>query len=452
MHGMLTQTELDLRIADRRTAFEAAIREAVEIPTVSMDPGCAGEIRRCADWAADLLRSMGAQAHIVETPGNPVVYGRLTAPGAKRSLAIYNHLDVQPANEPEWLSDPFKLQIDGDRYIGRGATDDKGPALAALFAAKLAQEDGVPLDIHFFWEFEEEIGSPNFDVFLQTAPKVDSVLVSDTIWISRSKPAAPLGLRGMQTVRLVLRTGEHDAHSGLTGGPARNPIAELCDLVAAMVDGHTGDVKIPGFYDEVRPATEDEVRGFTASGFDPAEFKRVHGFRSLRYEEPADITRRIWALPTLEVHGIAGGYQGPGVKSVIPPWAEAKISMRLVPDMTPQRALARLTAFVKAANPDVEIFPEASLDPYLAPMGGLHVDAVRKAISAGFGAEPAFVREGGSIGAVVQMQRRIGCPVMFLGLSLPEHGYHAPNENFDWGMASGGMKAFVTYFREVAAL
>lgn len=452
MPGMLTTTELDQRIEQRRSSFETCLREGVEIPTVSMDPDRRTDIRRGAEWAADLLRTAGAEVRIVETPGNPVVHGRFAQPGAQRSLAVYNHLDVQPANEPEWRSDPFKLQVEGERYFGRGATDDKGPALAALFAAKLAHDDGVPLDIHFFWEFEEEIGSPNFDTFLQSAPRVDSVLVSDTIWISRSRPAAPLGLRGMQTVRLVLRTGEHDAHSGLTGGPARNPIAELCDLVAAMVDGQTGDVKIPGFYDEVRPTSDEELAGFLASGFDPEEFRRVHGLRSLRYQDPADITRRIWALPTLEVHGIAGGYQGPGVKSIIPPWAEAKISMRLVPDMSPQRALSRLTAFVKAANPDVEIIPEAALEPYLAPVGGPHVDAIRRAIAAGFGAEPAFVREGGSIGAVVQIQRRLGCPIMFLGLSLPEHGYHAPNEHFDWAMAAGGMKSFVAYFQEMAAL
>jgi len=449
---MLTTTEVDSRITQRRAAFEADLKTAVEIPTVSMDPGCAGEIRRGAQWAVELIKRAGGTAEIVETPGNPVVHGHLAMPGAKRSIAIYNHLDVQPAGEPEWRTDPFKLQIEGDQYTGRGATDDKGPAITALYAARLAHEDEVPLDIHFFWEFEEEIGSPSFGAYLTQAPKVDSVLVSDTIWISRSKPAAPLGLRGMQTVRLLLRTGDHDAHSGLTGGPARNPVAELCDLVATMVDAHTGDVKIPGFYDEVRPVTEEEVKGFLGSGFDPAEFKRVHGFKSLRYNDSADITRRIWALPTLEVHGIAGGYQGPGVKSVIPPWAEAKISMRLVPDMAPERALSRLVAFVKAANPDVEIHPEAALEPYLAPTGGPHVEALRKAIAAGFGAEPSFVREGGSIGAVVQMQRAIGCPVMFLGLSLPEHGYHAPNEHFDWGMASGGMKAMLEYFRQVAAI
>jgi acetylornithine deacetylase/succinyl-diaminopimelate desuccinylase-like protein len=449
---MLTRTDLDQRIAQRRAAFEDAIRSAVEIPTVSMNPAHKADMVRGAEWAADLLRSHGAEARIVETPGNPVVHGRLAMPGATRSIAIYNHLDVQPAGEPEWQTEPFKLKIDGDKYIGRGATDDKGPAITALFAAKLAQEAGVPLDIHFFWELEEEIGSPNFDAFLKSAPKVDSVLVSDTIWISRQKPAAPLGLRGMQTVRLMLRTGKHDAHSGLTGGPARNPVAELCDLIAAMVDGHTGDVKIPGFYDEVRSATPDEINQFVNSGFDRAEFQRVHGFHSLRYTEPADITRRIWALPTLEVHGIAGGYQGPGVKSVIPPWAEAKVSMRLVPDMTPQRALKRLKAFVHAHNPDVEIHAEASLEPYLAPTGGPLVDCLRRSLAEAFGAEPAFVREGGSIGAVVQMQRALGCPVMFLGLSLPEHGYHAPNEFFDWDMAAGGMKAFLAYLREVAAL
>ncbi len=449
---MISAPEIDAAIAQQRQAFERALTQAVAIPTVSMDPERDSDIRRGAAWSASFLRDLGATVDIVQTPGNPVVWGRFAMPGARRSVAIYNHFDVQPADEPEWRTSPFELKIEGERYIGRGATDDKGPALTAAFAARMAREQGIPVDIHFFWELEEEIGSPSFGSFLSGAPKVDSVLVSDTIWISRDRPAAPLGLRGMQTARLVLRTGDHDAHSGLTGGAARNPIAELCDLVAAMLDADTGNVKIPGFYDEVRAPSPEEVAGFLASGFDAEAFRSVHGFSSLRYRDPAEITRRIWALPTLEVHGIAGGYQGPGVKSVIPPWAEAKISMRLVPDMTPAKALERLTAFVKAHNPDVEIFPEAGLDSYLAPTGGPHVGALKKAMAAGFGREPAFVREGGSIGAVVQMQRHLDCPILFLGLSLPEHGYHAPNESFDWHMASGGMKAFTTYFQEIAAL
>lgn len=449
---MITVSELDSAIGQQRQAFERQLAEAVAIPTVSMDPGRQGDIRRGAAWAADFLRSLGAQADVVETPGNPVVWGRFLHPQARRSMAIYNHFDVQPAGEPEWRTSPFELVVDGDRYVGRGATDDKGPALVAAFAAQMAARREIPLDIHFFWELEEEIGSPNFEAFLTGAPKVDSVLVSDTIWISRERPAAPLGLRGMQTARLVLRTGEHDAHSGLTGGAARNPIAELCELISAMLDADTGDIKIPGFYDEVRPTSAEEVSGFLASGFDAEAFRKVHGFKALRFRDPEEITRRIWALPTLEVHGIAGGYQGPGVKSVIPPWAEAKISMRLVPDMSPAKALERLSTFVRAHNPDVDIVPEAGLEPYLAPAGGVYTDAVRKAMAAGFGKEPAFVREGGSIGAVVQMQRHLGCPVLFMGLSLPEHGYHAPNENFDWPMAQGGMKAFLAYFEQLSLL
>ncbi|MBU6428383.1 MAG: M20/M25/M40 family metallo-hydrolase [Cyanobacteria bacterium REEB65] len=442
---------------DRATAalrhdFEEALAQAVGIPTVSMDPDRQADIRRGAAWAAEFLRSLGAQAQVVETPGNPVVWGRFGNGQGRRRVAIYNHLDVQPADEPEWRGDPFAMRIEGDRYLGRGTTDDKGPALAAAFAAQLANRQGLDLDIHFFWELEEEIGSPNFSSFLAGAPKVDSVLVSDTIWISRSQPAAPLGLRGMQGARLVLRTGDHDTHSGLTGGAARNPVTELCDLVAALVDSHTGQIKIPGFYDEVQPATAAEIASFLASGFDAERFRQVHGFKSLRFDDPVDITRHIWALPTLEVHGIAGGYQGPGVKSVIPPWAEAKISMRLVPNMTTAKALERLQAFVGAHNPDVEIIPEAGLEPYLAPAGGPYAEAIKKAMATAFGKEPVFVREGGSIGAVVQMQRHLGCPVLFMGLSLPEHGYHAPNENFDWQMASGGIRAFAAYFQELAAL
>ena len=445
--------ELTSHISALRPAFENALTEIVEIPTVSMDPARKGDIRRGAQWAAEFLRSMGAEAEIVETPGNPVVKGKYLRPGAAKALAIYNHMDVQPAGEPEWRTDPFKLIIEGDKYIGRGATDDKGPALAALFAARMAHQQGIPLDIHFIWEFEEEIGSPNFGSFTKAAgPKVDSVLVSDTIWISRTKPAAPLGLRGMVTARLVLRTGDHDAHSGLTGGAARNPVAEICDLVAAMQDAKTGDVKIPGFYDEVVKASEQEVKEFVASGFDPAEFQAVHGFNSLRFNDAATLTQRIWALPTLEIHGIAGGYQGPGVKSVVPPWAEAKISMRLVPTMTPARTMERLRQFVNAYDPGIEVIQEGALEPYLAPPGGPHTAALRRAMARGFGAEPVFVREGGSIGAVVTMERDLQCPVLFMGLSLPEHGYHAPNENFDWDMASRGMAAFLAYFEEVAKL
>ncbi len=446
---------LQFDITALRAEYERALAEIVEIPTVSMDPAHRHDMRRGAEWARQLFEAHGGEATIHETAGFPVVVGNFRHAEAKRTLTVYNHLDVQPANESEWTTDPFRFTCEGDTYRGRGTTDDKGPALAAFFAAMLARKQGLPLNIRFVWEFEEEIGSPNFEAFLQAHADelaTDSVLVSDTIWISRDKPAAPLGLRGMLSFRLLLETGTKDVHSGLTGGAARNPIGELCQLISEIYDARTGDVLIPGFYDHVRPLTTEAKESFLASGFETREFQRAHGLTCLRVTDPLEVTTRIWALPTFEVHGMVGGYTGPGVKAIVPPRAEAKVSMRLVPDMKPADVLAMVQAFVSARNSDVVLEADGALEPYMGALEGPYSEAVRMALRFGFGADAAFIREGGSIGAVVSMQKHLNCPIMFIGLSLPEHGYHAPNENFDWGMAAGGMKAFMHYFENVAAL
>jgi len=277
-------------------------------------------------------------------------------------------------------------------------------------------------------------------------------VVSDTIWIAKGRPAMPYGLRGLLGVRLSLRTGTADAHSGLTGGAARNPLTELCELVNACVDAGTGRVKIPGFYDDVVPPTKAEIQSFLASGFKVAGFKKAYGFTSLRTTDPAEVLRRIWAQPTFEVHGLAGGYIGPGVKMIVPGYAELKVSMRLVPNQKPEQIFRLFTRFVKERNPNVVVEAEGMLQPFKGLFRGPYADAARRAMKAGFGKEPALIREGGSIGAVTTMQRAWGVPIVFLGLSLPEHGYHAPNEYFDWGQASGGMKALAAYFSELAKL
>ena len=438
-----------------RKEFEGMLGHLVEMPTVSADPEARAQVRKGAELAAQYLRAFGAHAEIVETPGNPVVLGKLTTATGNPTVTIYNHLDVQPAQEPEWTRDPFAFAVEDGRYLGRGSTDDKGPALSALFAARYAVENGVPINVQFLWELEEEIGSPSFDDFVAgmgTALKTDSVLVSDTVWISREVPAVPYALRGMQAARLLLETGERDAHSGLTGGAARNPVGELCQVIDRCYDAATGEVKIPGFYDKVVDVTDEEMRSFLSSGFAVEEFKRGHGLRSLRTQDPGEVIRRIWCLPTFEVHGITGGYGGPGVKTVVPPRAEAKVSMRLVPDQDAEAVFGLLEKFVREINPDIQVESAGSLQPYVGQLSGPYAEAASSAIRSAFGKAPAFIREGGSIGAVVTMQKRLGVPIMFLGLSLPEHGYHAPNEYFDWGQASGGMKAIATYLDEVSRI
>jgi len=452
---MNLKAALERYVPDRRAQFEDLLGHMVEIPSISMDPARAGDIRRMATMAVDVLNGLDAKARIVETGGYPIVSGGWMTGARYPTVTIYNHMDVQPAQEAEWKRDPFAFANENGIYRGRGATDDKGPALSALFGARLAVEQGVPINIRFLWELEEEIGSPHFAAGLKDRegiPCPDSVVVSDTIWIAKGRPAAPYGLRGLIGARLSLRTGSKDAHSGVTGGAARNPLAELMDVAMACVNAKTGEVKIPGFYKDVVPPTKAEVASFLKSGFEVKRFKEAYGFHSLRTEAPAEVTRRIWAAPTFEVHGLTGGYHGPGIKTIVPGQAELKVSMRLVPNQAPERIFALLKAHVRTLNPNVRVEPEGMLHPFKGSFEGPYIDCVKRAAKAGFGKEPAFIREGGSIGAVVTMQKMWKVPILFLGLSLPEHGYHAPNEYFDWGQASGGMKAFAHYFAEVAKM
>ena len=447
-------SDIERYVASAQPEFEAKLREWVEIPTISAEPDHKPDIERGAAAAVQYLSSLGAQAERVETPGNPVVVGKFITGKDRPTVTIYNHLDVQPANEPQWLRAPFVFHKDGNRYIGRGSTDDKGPALTALFGARYAVQQGTPVNIQFIWELEEEIGSPNFEHFMKNKVKdlaTDSVVVSDTIWIARGRPAVAYGLRGLAPMRLILETGTKDVHSGVTGGAARNPITEMCQLISDCYDGRAGKVRIPGFYDGVAKLSKAEMGNFLASGFSVKRFKEAHELKKMRDGDAADIASRIWASPTFEVHGIVGGYTGPGVKTAIPYKAEAKVSMRLVPDQNPDKVFRLVRKFIKERNPDVQVIPESFLSPYLGPHTGPYADAARDAMRTAFGKNPAFVREGGSIGAVVTMQKYLKAPIVFLGLSLPEHGYHAPNENFDWEQASGGMKVFARYFELISS-
>lgn len=452
---MVDQHHIHTFVKKVRPQFEDMLAQMVEVPSISMDPARAPEMRRMADLAVHCLTELGAEARIVETGGYPIISGGWMVGTQYPTVTVYNHMDVQPAQEPEWKQEPFVFRKDNGIYRGRGATDDKGPALAALFGARFAVEQGVPINVRFLWELEEEIGSPHFAAGIKNRtaiPRPDSVVVSDTIWIAKGRPAVPYGLRGLLGARLSLRTGTKDAHSGLTGGAARNPLAELIEVAHACLDAKTGRVKIPGFYDEVVQPTKAEIKSFLKSGFQVSRFKSAYGFQSIRTSDPVDVMRRIWAAPTLEIHGLTGGYHGPGVKTVVPSQGELKISMRLVPSQTPEEIFTKLKSYVTKLNPNVKVEREGVLQPFQGLFDGPYVEAVKRAVKGGFGKEPAFVREGGSIGAVVTMQRAWRVPILFMGLSLPEHGYHAPNEYFDWGQASGGMKAFAHYFSELAKI
>ncbi len=453
--------QLRREISNLREEFADKLAALVALPSVSMEPQRHPDVRRCAELACAYLRESGAEAALVETAGLPLVLGRLIQDPAFPTVTIYNHLDVQPADSEGWRTSPFKLECIGDRLHGRGATDDKGPALAALLAARLAVAASAKLNFQFLWECEEEIGSPSFAAALtalvkgrpgQPALHTDSIMVSDTIWPSAGQPAIPYALRGLLGFLVRLQTGDKAVHSGTTGGAARNPIGELCALIAECYDARTGRVRIPHFYDDIRKPTASERRELALTGFARAKFQKAHGLRSLRFSDDARLREAIMTAPTFEVHGIVGGYCGPGVKTIVPHSAEAKLSCRLVADQKPAQVLRRIKSFIASRCPDAKVIFEAALEPYLADTTGPFLQAAVRASLETFGKKPALTREGGSIGAVVTMTKVLRKEVVLLGLSLPEDGYHAINESFAWSQAAGGIAMFHRYFHNLAAI
>ncbi len=441
-----------------RDEYEQLLGRFVETPTVSVDPAHADDIRKGVELTVNTLRRFGGQASVYQTnKGNPVVHGVFDQDPNLPTVTVYNHIDVQPASketEP-WETEPFVMTRKGDSYFGRGTTDDKGPALAALYGARAAREAGVPINVRFLWEFEEEIGSPNFEeIISKAAPdlRTESVVVSDTVWVSRQRPANSAGLRGLMGFLLTLETATVDAHSGEVGGAARNPIGELMKLVCDLYDPRSGRVKIKGFYDDVIPLSKKELRDWANSGFSAKAFKKAHKLKSMRAEDDLEVMKRIWGKPTFEVHGVAGGYQGPGLKSIVPPRGEVKASCRLVPGQNPKKLARLLKAAVRTSNPRVKIHFESMAPAFRTSVEGPLPEALKRAVKFAFKRDAVFVRDGGTIGAMTSIEKVLKCPIMFLGLSLPEHGYHAPNENFDWQQASGGMVAFAKYFEEIANL
>jgi len=456
-----SHSDLRGRSAGLRREFEEKLAALVEIPSVSMDPARRADVEEVAHTGCGLLRELGARSECIKTAGLPLVLGSLVQDPKYPTVTIYNHLDVQPAEADEWRTPPFKLVRNGDRWHGRGTTDDKGPALAALFGARLALQDGVRLNFQFLWETEEEMGSPSFEAALrklakgdkQRAPlRTDSIVVSDTQWPQAGRPAIPYGLRGLLGFCVRLRTGDKDVHSGTTGGAARNPLGELCALINDCYDARTGRVKIPGFYHGVRRLSAVERRRLANAGFARRRFELAHGLSSVRFPDDVRLYAATTTAPTFEVHGLTGGYSGAGIKTIVPHQAEAKLSCRLVPDQTPERVFRLIERFVRQHCRDAEVVHEASLRPYLVDPSGPHLEAAQQAMFEAFGKRPVLTREGGSIGAVVTMDRVLRAPVVLLGLSLPEHGYHAIDENFDWGQAGQGMEMFCRYFHKLADL
>jgi len=432
----------------------------LRIPSVSSQPEHAESVRRAAAHLAEQYERTGLEhAQVLPTAGHPVVYADwLRAPG-KPTILVYGHYDVQPVDPLEgWVSPPFEpAQRDGQLFA-RGASDDKGQiaihwqAIGALMEAT----GELPLNVKLIAEGEEEIGSPHFLEFVQSHRerlRADACLVSDTAMAARGFPAITYGLRGLIYFELRVETATTDLHSGSYGGIAPNPVQALSDILARLKDAQ-GRVLIPGFYDGVRPLTEEERRQFQRAPFDQAHVRSSFGLETIWGEPGFSPHERTWGRPSLDVNGIWGGYQGPGSKTIIPALAAAKLSCRLVPDQNPARVGAALTRFIRSVAPAyarVTVEPLGGpVQPWITPIGHPLMQAAQRALTRVYGVEPVFIRAGGSIGAVEAMTQTLEAPCLLVGFVLPDSGAHAPNERLDLESFELGRRAAVSLWEELA--
>lgn len=436
--------------------YEIDLARMVEIPSVSATPDSQPAIRDIANLAKSQLEAMGMVAEILETGGNPVVYGQHVSDPRYPTVLIYNHLDVQPADPTEWDNDPFELRVDHatGTYYGRGTTDDKGPALAVMYAVRQAIQDGVPLNFKFVLETEEEIGSPHFADFVAThAEKLsaDSVLVSDTMWISSEIPSVACGLRGLAALNVFVKTGDKPIHSGLAGGLAPDANRILNQLIASMFDDESDEFQIPGFYDDIIPVSPEEIDSFVASGFSIVDFKNHFGLYDLSHNEVREAVQAIMSRPSYTVHSMHGGPTG-GLKTVVANSAEANLSFRLVPGQDPDRIFDITERYIHSQYARAAVTKLALAAPLLIDHRSPYHEAISAAYYEAIQKKPAFVREGGSIGAVLALSNIITPNIILAGFSLPTDGYHEDNEKFTEAQALTAMRVVRGYFSKIAQI
>jgi len=445
----------------QRDRYVDELKQYLAIPSISALPEHQGDVRRAAEWTAEQMRQIGLEnVKLLETPGNPIVYGDwLHAPGAP-TILFYGHYDVQPVDPLElWESPPFEATIrDGELYA-RGAADDKGQVFMHLKAveAYMKQAGTLPLNMKFFIEGEEEVGSAHLDTFVHANKSMlnaDVVVISDTAMIGKGVPSICYGLRGLVYYQIDLRGTKGDLHSGVFGGAVANPAFVISQILAQMKD-KGGRVKIPGFYDDVRPLSDAEREEWKKLPFNEKNYRKELGAPKLTGESGYSVYERTWGRPTFEVNGLLAGFTGEGPKTVIPAVAMAKVSMRLVPVQTPEKIGELFEAYVRKLAPktvELKLTRMHGGMPWMAGFDDPFLRAAGRAVEKGFGKAPVFNREGGSIPVVATFQQELGVPSVLFGVGLPDENAHAPNEKLDLGNFHGGIISAAHLYQEIAQL
>ncbi len=414
------------------------LQHFLRIPSISTDPAYQPDIACAAAFVRDKLKRAGLRnAGLIEGYGNPLVYAEwLGAPG-KPTLLLYGHYDVQPPDPlDEWISPPFEPTIRGENIYARGAADDKGLTLILINAVEklLHQHGRLPVNVKFLIEGEEESGGRHIEQYVAAKPeriRADAAIISDTEMFAPELPTICVGLRGIVYGELHVEGAEQDLHSGVYGGAAPNPIQAIAEILCALKD-RDGHIHIPGFYDRVQPPSEDERRAWAKLPFDVEEYRTKEvKVPALTGEPEVTLFERLWARPTLEVHGIRGGFTGEGAKTVIPARAVAKLSMRLVADQRPDEVVSQLEAALKDVCPRgvaAEFRTLHSAAPSLVSTDNRYIRAAAIAMTEVFGNETVYTRSGGSIPIVGLFDRHLGIPSVMMGFGLPDDNLHAPNE------------------------
>jgi len=440
--------------------FVRVLCDYLRFPSVSAQSKHKKDLAACAGWLVRHCRWIGLQTRLCPTPGNPVVVAttpRRDGP-ARPHFIVYGHYDVQPGEPFElWKSPPFEPRIQGRNVYARGAVDNKGQHLAHLNAVEAYLKTGTPLpcDLTFVIEGEEEVGSKSLGGFLKTHRKelrCDGVVVSDNGLPSASLPALTYALRGILAMEIMLHGPSRDLHSGVFGGCVENPAMALSQLLARLRDKN-GRVAIPGFYDDVAPLSAYERKQLARLPHEDHAFAKFLGVPELSGERGYTATERRTARPTIEINGLTSGYQGEGSKTIVPSWARAKLTFRLVPNQKPDKIRSLVVKHLKRICPTtvrLEIQSGHGGEPYLVSPTSAQAKAALRALESAFGREPVLMREGGSIPIVNDFKKHLGAETLLLGLSLPDDNPHSPNEKFSLDCYSKGMRMSAFLWQELA--
>jgi acetylornithine deacetylase/succinyl-diaminopimelate desuccinylase-like protein len=439
----------------------ADLTALLRIPSISTLAEHKRDVLRAAKFVLNQLESAGLHnCRLIEGTGNPIAYAEWLGARGKPTLLLYGHYDVQPPDPlEEWKSPPFEPTVRGEDIFARGASDDKGQTLILIKAVEgLLKRDGrLPVNVRFLIEGEEEVGGEHISQFIASGSELaraDAVVICDTEMFAPELPTICVGLRGIVYGELHVTGANHDLHSGVYGGVAPNPIQAIAEILCALKD-REGHIRIPGFTDRVRPPSLEERQAWSRLPFSEDDYREKEvGAKELVGEPEYSVFDRTWSRPTLEVHGIRGGFTGEGAKTVIPARAVAKLSMRMVADQKPDEASGQLKAAVEQACPrgvTAEWKAIHAGEPSLIDPNNRFIQAAAAAMEAVFGKATVYIRSGGSIPIVGLFDRHLGIPSVMMGFGLPDDNIHAPNEKLHLPNFFRGIESVARYLERLGA-